>query len=126
MLFQPFLHMLILCFDFLSLFCVLVGQPGEEMATLGAEQLCDERVYPSKLWVVVVEWWNLSSIHDKQLSETVELFSFCDISDLSWTVTSVIASKSQESDFDSVAKNVSQQVAEYNKILIDSLQNNRN
>lgn len=36
-----------------------------------------------------------------------------------------IASKSQESDFDSVAKNVSQQVAEYNKILIDSLQNNR-
>ncbi|CAK6972403.1 intraflagellar transport protein 74 homolog [Scomber scombrus] len=36
-----------------------------------------------------------------------------------------IASKSQESDFASVAKNVSQQVAEYNKILIDFLQNNR-
>uniref|UniRef100_G3N7I2 Intraflagellar transport 74 homolog n=1 Tax=Gasterosteus aculeatus aculeatus TaxID=481459 RepID=G3N7I2_GASAC len=36
-----------------------------------------------------------------------------------------IASKSQESDFASVAKNVSQQVAEYNKSLIDVLQNNR-
>ncbi|XP_037312037.1 intraflagellar transport protein 74 homolog [Pungitius pungitius] len=36
-----------------------------------------------------------------------------------------IASKSQESDFASVAKNVSQQVAEYNKSLIDLLQNNR-
>ncbi|XP_069007349.1 intraflagellar transport protein 74 homolog [Embiotoca jacksoni] len=36
-----------------------------------------------------------------------------------------IASKSQESDFASVAKNVSQQVAEYNKSLIESLQNNR-
>ncbi|XP_033982623.1 intraflagellar transport protein 74 homolog [Trematomus bernacchii] len=36
-----------------------------------------------------------------------------------------IASKSQESDYASVAKNVSQQVAEYNKSLIDSLQNNR-
>uniref|UniRef100_A0A8D0A1V7 Intraflagellar transport 74 n=1 Tax=Sander lucioperca TaxID=283035 RepID=A0A8D0A1V7_SANLU len=34
-----------------------------------------------------------------------------------------IASKSQESDYASVAKNVSQQVAEYNKSLIDSLQN---
>lgn len=36
-----------------------------------------------------------------------------------------IASKSQESDYASVAKNVSQQVAEYNKSLIESLQNNR-
>ncbi|KAL3040787.1 hypothetical protein OYC64_011730 [Pagothenia borchgrevinki] len=36
-----------------------------------------------------------------------------------------IASKSQESDYASVAKNVSQQVTEYNKSLIDSLQNNR-
>lgn len=36
-----------------------------------------------------------------------------------------IASKSQESDFDTVAKNVSQQVSDYNKILIDALQNNR-
>ncbi|XP_069575450.1 intraflagellar transport protein 74 homolog, partial [Brachyistius frenatus] len=36
-----------------------------------------------------------------------------------------IASKSQESDFASVAKNVSQQVAEYNKSLIELLQNNR-
>uniref|UniRef100_A0A8D3DZ35 Intraflagellar transport protein 74-like n=1 Tax=Scophthalmus maximus TaxID=52904 RepID=A0A8D3DZ35_SCOMX len=36
-----------------------------------------------------------------------------------------IASKSQESDYDSVAKIVSQQVAEYNKCLIDALQNNR-
>ncbi|XP_018529147.1 LOW QUALITY PROTEIN: intraflagellar transport protein 74 homolog [Lates calcarifer] len=36
-----------------------------------------------------------------------------------------IASKSQESDYASVAKNVFQQVAEYNKCLIDSLQNNR-
>lgn len=46
--------------------------------------------------------------------------------DLSLTVASVIASKSQESDYDSVAKNVYKQVAEYNKSLIDSLQNNRN
>ncbi|XP_060949958.1 intraflagellar transport protein 74 homolog [Limanda limanda] len=36
-----------------------------------------------------------------------------------------IASKSQESDYASVAKNVSQQVAEYNKSLIESLQSNR-
>ncbi|KAM8822358.1 intraflagellar transport protein 74 homolog [Spinachia spinachia] len=36
-----------------------------------------------------------------------------------------IASKSRESDFASVAKNVSQQVTEYNKSLIDLLQNNR-
>uniref|UniRef100_UPI0037E93271 intraflagellar transport protein 74 homolog n=1 Tax=Semicossyphus pulcher TaxID=241346 RepID=UPI0037E93271 len=36
-----------------------------------------------------------------------------------------IASKSQESDYDSVAKNVFQQVDEYNKSLIESLQNNR-
>ncbi|XP_068438150.1 intraflagellar transport protein 74 homolog [Clinocottus analis] len=36
-----------------------------------------------------------------------------------------IASKSQESDYASVATNVSQQVAEYNKTLIDFLQNNR-
>ncbi|XP_035523374.1 intraflagellar transport protein 74 homolog isoform X2 [Morone saxatilis] len=36
-----------------------------------------------------------------------------------------IASKSQESDYDSVAKNVFQQVSEYNKSLIESLQNNR-
>ncbi|XP_029314058.1 intraflagellar transport protein 74 homolog isoform X2 [Cottoperca gobio] len=36
-----------------------------------------------------------------------------------------IASKSQESDYASVAKNVSQHVAEYNKSLINSLQNNR-
>ncbi|XP_034428198.1 intraflagellar transport protein 74 homolog [Hippoglossus hippoglossus] len=36
-----------------------------------------------------------------------------------------IASKSQESDYASVAKNVSQQVAEYNKCLIESLQSNR-
>ncbi|XP_040921542.1 intraflagellar transport protein 74 homolog [Toxotes jaculatrix] len=36
-----------------------------------------------------------------------------------------IASKSQESDYASVAENVSHQVAEYNKCLIDSLQNNR-
>lgn len=30
--------------------CVLVlaDQPGEEVATPGAEQLCNERVYPSK------------------------------------------------------------------------------
>ncbi|XP_037612536.1 intraflagellar transport protein 74 homolog [Sebastes umbrosus] len=37
-----------------------------------------------------------------------------------------IASKSQESDYASVAKNVYHQIAEYNKCLIDSLQNNRN
>ncbi|XP_058481750.1 intraflagellar transport protein 74 homolog [Solea solea] len=36
-----------------------------------------------------------------------------------------IASKSQESDYASVAKTVAQQVSEYNKSLIDSLQNNR-
>ncbi|XP_054622276.1 intraflagellar transport protein 74 homolog isoform X2 [Dunckerocampus dactyliophorus] len=36
-----------------------------------------------------------------------------------------IASKSQESDFASVSKNVYQQVADYNKCLIDSLQNIR-
>ncbi|XP_070842005.1 intraflagellar transport protein 74 homolog [Chaetodon trifascialis] len=36
-----------------------------------------------------------------------------------------IASKSQESDYESVANNVFQQVAEYNKSLIESLQNNR-
>ncbi|XP_075941547.1 intraflagellar transport protein 74 homolog isoform X2 [Anarhichas minor] len=36
-----------------------------------------------------------------------------------------IASKSQESDYASVAKNVSQQVADYNKSLIDFLQTNR-
>nr|XP_020513674.1 intraflagellar transport protein 74 homolog [Labrus bergylta] len=36
-----------------------------------------------------------------------------------------IVSKSQESDYDSVAKNVFQQVDEYNKSLIESLQNNR-
>uniref|UniRef100_A0A3B4BE75 Intraflagellar transport 74 homolog n=1 Tax=Periophthalmus magnuspinnatus TaxID=409849 RepID=A0A3B4BE75_9GOBI len=36
-----------------------------------------------------------------------------------------IASKSQESDYAPVAQRVSQQVAEYNKMLIDSLQNNR-
>uniref|UniRef100_A0A673AI20 Intraflagellar transport 74 n=1 Tax=Sphaeramia orbicularis TaxID=375764 RepID=A0A673AI20_9TELE len=36
-----------------------------------------------------------------------------------------IASKSQESDYASVAKNVYQQLAEYNKCLIDSLQSNR-
>lgn len=36
-----------------------------------------------------------------------------------------IASKSQESDYTSVAKNVDQLVAEYNKILIESLNNNR-
>ncbi|XP_061778153.1 intraflagellar transport protein 74 homolog [Nerophis ophidion] len=36
-----------------------------------------------------------------------------------------IASKSQESDFASVAKNVYQQVSDYNKCLIDSLQNIR-
>ncbi|KAM9337753.1 intraflagellar transport protein 74 homolog [Symphorus nematophorus] len=36
-----------------------------------------------------------------------------------------IASKSQESDYDSVAQSVFHQVAEYNKSLIDSLQNNR-
>ncbi|CAI5673981.1 unnamed protein product [Oreochromis niloticus] len=35
-----------------------------------------------------------------------------------------IASKSQESDYASVAKNVSQQVADYNKSLIELLQNN--
>lgn len=37
-----------------------------------------------------------------------------------------IASKSQESDYASVAKNVSQQVAEYNKSLIESLHNKLN
>ncbi|KAM3593915.1 uncharacterized protein V6R79_025416 [Siganus canaliculatus] len=36
-----------------------------------------------------------------------------------------IASKLQESDYESVAKIVSEQVAEYNKMLIDSLQSNR-
>uniref|UniRef100_A0A665VLS5 Intraflagellar transport 74 n=1 Tax=Echeneis naucrates TaxID=173247 RepID=A0A665VLS5_ECHNA len=36
-----------------------------------------------------------------------------------------ITSKSQESDYASVAKKVTQQVAEYNKCLIDALQNNR-
>ncbi|XP_071397307.1 intraflagellar transport protein 74 homolog [Centroberyx affinis] len=36
-----------------------------------------------------------------------------------------IASKSQESDYTSVAKKVAQQLADYNKILIDALQNNR-
>ncbi|XP_027130289.1 intraflagellar transport protein 74 homolog [Larimichthys crocea] len=36
-----------------------------------------------------------------------------------------IASKSQETDYDSVAKNVSQQVSEYNKSLMENLQNNR-
>lgn len=44
---------------------------------------------------------------------------------VSSTAASVIASKSQESDFASVAKNVCQQVAEYNKCLMESLQNNR-
>lgn len=44
---------------------------------------------------------------------------------LSFTVASVIASKSQESDYDSVAKNVFQQVSDYNKCLIESLQNNK-
>ncbi|TKS88057.1 Intraflagellar transport protein 74 -like protein [Collichthys lucidus] len=39
--------------------------------------------------------------------------------------SSVIASKSQETDYDSVAKNVSQQVSEYNKSLMENLQNNR-
>lgn len=29
-------------------FGVSADQPGEEMAALGAEQLCDERVYPSQ------------------------------------------------------------------------------
>ena len=43
----------------------------------------------------------------------------------SWTAEPVIASKSQESDYASVAKTVSQQVAEYNKCLIESLQSNR-
>ncbi|XP_071751442.1 intraflagellar transport protein 74 homolog [Centroberyx gerrardi] len=36
-----------------------------------------------------------------------------------------IASKSQESDYTSVAKKVTQQLADYNKSLIDALQNNR-
>lgn len=27
----------------------LAGQPGEEVAALGAEHLCDERMYPSEL-----------------------------------------------------------------------------
>ncbi|XP_014870043.1 intraflagellar transport protein 74 homolog isoform X2 [Poecilia latipinna] len=37
-----------------------------------------------------------------------------------------IASKTQESDYESVAKVVYQQVADYNKSLIEALQNNRN
>ncbi|KAM4807546.1 intraflagellar transport protein 74 homolog isoform 2-T2 [Rhinophrynus dorsalis] len=37
-----------------------------------------------------------------------------------------IATKSQESDYSHVMKNVSKQIAEYNKTLIESLQNSRN
>ncbi|KAG8595472.1 hypothetical protein GDO81_001527 [Engystomops pustulosus] len=37
-----------------------------------------------------------------------------------------IASKSQESDYKQVMKNVTKQIAEYNKTLIDALQNSRN
>ncbi|XP_072260421.1 intraflagellar transport protein 74 homolog [Pyxicephalus adspersus] len=37
-----------------------------------------------------------------------------------------IATKSQESDYKQVMKNVTKQIAEYNKILIDALQNSRN
>lgn len=48
----------------------------------------------------------------------------CELSDFSLTAASVIASKSQESDYASVAKSVSQQVADYNKSLIELLQNN--
>lgn len=48
-----------------------------------------------------------------------------DTSVLSVTAAPVIASKTQESDYDSVAKNVYQELAEYNKSLVDSLQNNK-
>lgn len=44
---------------------------------------------------------------------------------LSLTAASVIASKSQESDYESVATTVFLQVEEYNKSLIESLQNNK-
>lgn len=44
---------------------------------------------------------------------------------LALTAASVIASKSQESDYESVAATVFLQVEEYNKSLIESLQNNR-
>lgn len=48
-------------------FCFLAGQPGEEMATLGAEQLRNERVYPSKLlsccWVSPPEVTDSSVTH---------------------------------------------------------------
>ncbi|KAM5194581.1 intraflagellar transport protein 74 homolog [Mantella aurantiaca] len=37
-----------------------------------------------------------------------------------------IATKSQESDYKQVMKNVTKQIAEYNKVLIDALQNSRN
>lgn len=37
-----------------------------------------------------------------------------------------IATKSQESDYRQVMKNVTKQIAEYNKVLIDALQNSRN
>ncbi|XP_015273636.1 PREDICTED: intraflagellar transport protein 74 homolog, partial [Gekko japonicus] len=37
-----------------------------------------------------------------------------------------IATKSQESDYRPIMKNVSKQIAEYNKTLIEALQNNRN
>lgn len=33
----------------------------------------------------------------------------------------VIATKSQESDYQSIMKNVSKQIAEYNKIVMDAL-----
>lgn len=84
------------------------------MAALGAKQLCDERVYPCP----VVQTGSVIFL-------TCCLAEGSAVGALSLTVASVIASKTQESDYESVAKNVFQQVTEYNKILIDSLQNNK-
>lgn len=50
---------------------------------------------------------------------------FVQTRDLSLTSASVIASKTQESDYEAVSKNVFQQIDEYNKSLLESLHNNR-
>lgn len=70
-------------------------------------------------FTVLKKMQGLSSINLWSLRQ-----QFCELSDFSLTAASVIASKSQESDYASVAKNVSQQVADYNKSLIELLQNN--
>ena len=46
------------------------------------------------------------------------------VSSLSLTTVQVISSKTQESDYYSVAQTVYQQVSEYNKSLIEPLQKN--